>query len=152
MAVKTKAEFITGEDVSKLGSFDRAIDKLEEKLKPNTEYTVYLCDKKKNRSLAANRYYWGVVIKVLEEHTGIDSEDFHEVLKFQFNKKKISILEEEQEIGESTKKMTQDQFEKYIEKIRDWALNELDCYIPLPQEVTGVDFQDLYIEAKEAKI
>lgn len=155
MSIKGKHKFTVGdiETDEGLESFDKALDVLEEKLKSDTEYTLYLCDHKKNRSLAANRYYWGVVIKELQKHTGIDTEDLHEVLKFRFNKKKVDITGDTTEIGASTKGLTSEEFIKYIEKVRMWAMEKLDgLYIPLPQEVSDPAFQDLYIEAMHMKV
>ena len=155
MSIKGKSKF-NYEDHSETGglaAFDKAVEALESKLKEGTEYTLYLCDHKKNRSLAANRYYWGVVIKELQKHTGIDTEDLHEFLKFQFNKKKVDITGDTAEIGASTKNLTTEEFIKYIEKVRIWALEKLDgLYIPLPQEVSDPAFQDLYIEAMHMKV
>lgn len=130
---------------------DRLYDKIEEL--PEGEYMVYLLNQKPNRSLQQNRYYFGVVLRALKEHTGISVDDMHDVLKFRFNPKVISFSGmDEVKIGGSTKEMTTDVFMEYIEKIRQWAIENLECYIPLPQEVTGEDYSDLYIQAIDLKI
>ena len=43
--------------------------------------------------------------------------------------------------------MTQDRFVQYVEQIREWALDTLNIYIPLPQEVIEHDYSDLYVQA-----
>jgi|TARA_R110002050_G_scaffold78396_6_gene167370 hypothetical protein len=146
---KQKFKLIESGDLSPL---DEVLDKLEPKIKEGIDYTLYLLDDKKQRTLNANRYYFGVVLKVISDETGeknvnIAVDDLHEVLKFKFNSKVILIDGEPHEIGESTKKMTQDRFIEYIEQIREWAFEELNCWIPLPTDVEGADFGDLYIQA-----
>lgn len=39
---------------------------------------------KATRSSQANRYYFGVVVKLLAEHCGYDADDMHEALAFKF--------------------------------------------------------------------
>lgn len=142
-------------DKDDMEPFDEALDTIEGKIKENVDYTIYLLDKNKNRTLSANRYYFGVVLKTISEHMGeknlgITIEDLHEVLKGKFNAKVVLIDGEAYEIGETTKKMTQDDFVNYVEQIREWALDNLNCYIPNPQEVIKEDndeFRKLYLEA-----
>tara|TARA_R110002020_G_C15844217_1_gene735468 strand:- start:82 stop:558 length:477 start_codon:yes stop_codon:yes gene_type:complete len=151
MAIKANEKFEM-KDLDDFESFEDALDKIEEKLKPNTKYTLYLLDSEKNRTLSANRYYFGVVLKTIAEHMGesnldIVIEDLHEVLKGRFNSKTVIIDGEAYEIGETTKKMSQNRFVEYIEEIREWSLDSLKCYIPLPQEVVKAEFGDLYIQS-----
>ena len=54
-------------------------------LKPGT-YDIIIRSPKKIRSLEQNRYYWGVIIKILAETWGWDTEELHEALKFKFNR------------------------------------------------------------------
>jgi len=157
MAIKLKKEFKIS-DKARLDVLDKIYDELEAQIKTDVKYKLYLCDEKENRTLAANRYYWGVVLKVLQEYTGIDTEDMHEVLKSKFNPKKVSVgTEDEIEIGASTKGLDTEEFIRYIEKVRIWATEALStptnmCYIPLPQEVIKPEYQDLYIESTHRKI
>jgi len=151
MAIKAKAKFKI-DDLDDLTAFEDALDVLDKKIKVDTEYTIYLLDKKKSRTLNANRYYFGVVLKTICEEVGtrdVDMvvEDLHEAMKGKFNKKVVMIEGEAYEIGETTKKFKQQDFIDYIEKVREWSLETLNCYIPLPQEVVESDFGDLYIEA-----
>jgi hypothetical protein len=149
MAIKLKEKVQI--DPERLELLDRLYDKIEE-LKEG-EYNLYILDQKPNRSLQQNRYYFGVVLRTLSEHTGESVENLHEVLKFKFNPKVISFSGmEETKVGGSTKDMTTEVFMEYIDKIRQWALDMLDFYIPLPQEVTGQDYSDLYIQAVDLKL
>jgi hypothetical protein len=151
--VKGSASFnLASLDEEHMEDFDEAIDKIESKLKPNVDYTIYLMDKNKNRTLSANRYYFGVVLKTISQHMGeknldVTIEDLHEVLKGKFNAKVVLIDGEAYEIGETTKKMTQDDFVNYVERIREWSLENLQCYIPEPQEVIKDDFAESWLNA-----
>ena len=82
--------------------------------------------RKKTRSLPQNSYYWGVIIKLLSEHTGYEAEEMHGVLKwlFVFTKDKSSTTE-----------MSTFDFTVFIEEVRRWALQELELDIPAPNEV-----------------
>src|ERR1039458_7616319 len=40
---------------------------------------------KHKRSNNQNQYYWGVVVKLIAQHTGHDPEQIHELLKQQFS-------------------------------------------------------------------
>lgn len=149
--IKFKSKFKT-DDLDNLDELDGIYDSLEAKLKEGVEYTIYLMDKKKNRTLSANRYYFGVVLKTISDFMGNDNlditiDDLHEALKGKFNSKVVLINGEAYDIGESTKKLSQDDFIKYIEEIREWSLDTLNCYIPTPQEVVETDFSDLYVGA-----
>jgi len=140
-------------DLEDLDLWDDAIDKLEKKIKVGVDYTVYLLDHNNLRTLSANRYYFGVVLKTIADQMGeknlqVTSDDLHEVLKFKFNKKVVLVDGEPIEIGETTKKMSQKRFVEYIDLIRDWSLDTLGCYIPLPTEVVEADFGDLYVGAQ----
>jgi len=73
------------------------------------------------RSSAENKYYFGVVIKMIADETGNIEFDVHSEMKAMFcmDTTRISI----------------EQFEIYCEKIRIWALTFLNLRIPLPREI-----------------
>jgi hypothetical protein len=73
------------------------------------------------RSSAENRYYFGVVIKMIADETGNTDFDIHNEMKAMF------CLD--------TTRLTIESFEIYCEKIRIWALNFLNLKIPLPREI-----------------
>jgi hypothetical protein len=85
------------------------------------------------RSLNQNAYYWGVVLKLLSEHTGYEIEEMHEVLKVLFNQGNFG----EVKFGKSTAKLSTIDFMAYLEQIQRWAAQELGVVIPDPnQEVS----------------
>ena len=96
------------------------------------------------RSDRQNAYYWGVVLALISEHTGQPvkavydgsgrvAAGVHDFLKDKF----LSCYDEfrDLEIVRSTSSLTSAEFEAYLEKIREWANDELGLTIPLPNEV-----------------
>jgi len=88
------------------------------------------------RSQNQNRYYWGVVIKILGDHLGYTRDEMHDALRWQF-------LRVEHDKGPPTVQSTTDlstvRFEDYLAEIRFWAWDEFQVMIPLPNEVTILD-------------
>jgi hypothetical protein len=111
----------------------RAID-------PRWPLTVRVERLKATRSQQANRYYWGVVVHYLSEHTGYGPDEMHDVLKALFIPKAMAILDGNGEVkgevvlGGSTRQLKTEEFMDYIERIRVWAMDHLGVVIPLPNE------------------
>lgn len=95
------------------------------------EIELIIRQKKSQRSLDQNSYYWGVCIAILGDHCGYDPEEMHEALKFKFLRKGKEGLE----TVTSTTDLNTKEFEDYLERIRRWASMELNCFIPQPNEV-----------------
>lgn len=98
---------------------------------------------RQGRSGQQNRYYWGVVIELLSEHTGFDREEMHEVLKHKFLRKTVWIhkkdgVEEQSVITKTTTSLTTKMFEEYLSQIRQWASADLGLFLPEPNEVSHV--------------
>ena len=113
-------------------------DRFEEYLKGLTgkRVEVIVRPPKTSRSARQNRYYWGVVVKMLVEETGHDADEVHEHLKWRFLR-----LEAEPEkrrplvtVG-STMKLSTAEFETFCADVRMWAAQFLSVHIPLPNEV-----------------
>jgi hypothetical protein len=105
------------------------------KLKP-VRYVFEIKQFRKVRSVPQNKYYWGTVLEILSNETGHHKDEIHEILKKKFNPKVIVLKKTGEEflIGGTTTEMETLEFENYLEKVRTWALSELDIYIPLPNE------------------
>ena len=90
------------------------------------------------RSLEQNRYYFGVVLRLLSEHTGYTVDELHEYCKLRFNAKRVSfcdadgVVKDEDRIGQSTTKLNRVTFGEYCEAIRQWAAADLGVVIPDP--------------------
>ena len=125
MTIKAKIvlEDISGQELKRL--FD-AIKELE----PGQRYRVFVLDAKKLRSTSQNRYYWGVVLSALADHTGYDDVQLHELMKKKFNLQTGTIGNKIEDWGGSTTNLNTKDFSDYIEKIRVWANVEMECHIP----------------------
>ena len=92
----------------------------------------------KKRTMSQNKYYFGVVLKIIASETGNDIEDLHEYFKQKYLGNKDIIVEI---MGEkifrpiTTTELDTKLFMEYIEKIRSFASLELNCYIPDANEV-----------------
>ena len=88
---------------------------------------------KSTRSLNQNNYYWGVVLELLSDN-GNTPEEWHEMCRQMFLKAFKAVNGKELEYVRSTTKLSTTEMEVYLENIRRWAAQELNCYIPLPNE------------------
>jgi hypothetical protein len=66
---------------------------------------------------------------------GISDEEAHDFLKAKFNKKTIVVKEKEYEVIRSTTDLSTIEMEDFLEQVRRWAAEDLNCVIPLPGEV-----------------
>jgi hypothetical protein len=101
-------------------------------------YTIEIVRSKRKRSLKQNAYYHGVVVKIISMHTGYTGDEAHQELAKMF----LSYDNAGKKFVRSTTKLTTWEFEQYLDKVRAWAKSEMDCHIPMPNEIT----EDIYIE------
>lgn len=88
---------------------------------------------KKRRSIKQNKYYWGCVIKYLQEEIGeVSGLVVHEYMKAKF----IPWVKFEDDFKLSTADMTKEEIWDYIGLIREWALEFLNLLIPEPEQWT----------------
>lgn len=87
------------------------------------------------RSGNQNRYYWGVCLKLIADHTGHSVDDIHELMKSLFLKQPIWIRGKFIPSVRSSTRLDTLEFEDYLEKVRRWAQEELGVTIPMPGEV-----------------
>lgn len=107
-------------------SFDNYLLSLE-----NMFVDIVIKKRRKDRSNQQNRYMWGVVYKLISETTGHTEDEIHDSMRAMFlmdNLGKFPIMR-------SSTSLTTAEMEEYLEKIRQWAAQELSCIIPLPNEV-----------------
>ena len=91
---------------------------------------VIIRPERKQRSGEQNRYYHGVVVKILAEHCGYTPAEMHDALRVKFLSEQSGELLKVR----STTDLTTKEFEEYAEQIRVWASAELGCFVPLPNE------------------
>jgi hypothetical protein len=106
--------------------------------------TVTIQSFKAMRSAKANAYLWGVVYRLIEEHTGTKAEDIHDAMceKFLPNEQKrvdfYNKLTGESETietdGRRSSKLTGSPFYDFVEDIRQWARDFLQLETPDPDK------------------
>ena len=117
-------------------AFDDQIAQLPEKW----ELELLVKRQRATRSQQANRYYWGVVVQMLSEHTGYTPEEVHDLLKMRFIPKRLAVcngngvIQDEFVLGGSTREMDTEEFGAYVEEICQWAATDLDLIIPDPEQ------------------
>lgn len=114
----------------------------------NKEIVIRIEKKKKKRSNPQNRFYYGVVIPLMQQSlkesgTLMTSNDVHELLKLRFLKETILVNEETGQIVErikSTTELTTSQFMDYISEITLFAAEYFGVEIPAPNENITLNF------------
>jgi len=92
--------------------------------------------RRKRRSTNQNSYYHGVVLKLIADQTGHTPEEVHHWAKSEFLKIQGRLL-----TARSTTKLSTIEMEEYLAKVRSYASEKLDIYIPLPNEISEEDIQ-----------
>ena len=101
---------------------------LYEVLKEQTKPFLIKIDEIRKRSLDYNAYYWGVIIEYIHDETGDDPLQIHDVLSNRF-------LRLTTKIKRSTASLNNREFRIYTTQCRAWALEQLNIFIPLPENV-----------------
>jgi hypothetical protein len=118
----------------------RAFDQQIAQMREGWQLEVAVSRLRAARSVQANRYYWGVVVELISEHTGYTPEEVHDFLKAKFIPKRLAMAKgngeivDEYVLGGSTRRLNTVEFYAYCEVIRQWAIERLDVYIPTPEE------------------
>jgi hypothetical protein len=111
----------------------RQFDRLVAQLPDGWEMELSLTRLRSTRSLEANAYYWGVVLAILADYTGYSADELHDVCRAKFLSKQLAVCNGNGEIvgefvlGGSTRKLTTQEFYDYVERIRVWMRDDLDC-------------------------
>ena len=82
-----------------------------------------------------NKYYWGVVVELLSQELGYETEEVHNLLKSMFLKRRVILKGKEYISIGSTAKLSTSQFTDYIEKIKRFSSLELSIIIPESENV-----------------
>lgn len=129
-------KFLAINEKGKLKIYDRP--KFDEYLQtlPDKVFIVVKSAKEREiRSNEQNRYYWGVVVELISEHTGYTKDEVHEILKALFLSRPIEIGGKEVLISKSTASLNTKEMEEYLEGIRVWAVDKVGLSIPEPERV-----------------
>ena len=99
------------------------------------EVEVEVRKRRSKRSDKQNRYWWGVLVATLAQHTGYTADEMHEALKAKF------IAREDVTLGlmriGSTAKLNTVDFAELVDKVVLWAAEDLGVVIPLPEQDTA---------------
>ncbi|WP_019986485.1 hypothetical protein [Rudanella lutea] len=99
-------------------------------------YRIQIVEERARRSNPQNAYYWGVVLATLATHTGFTDDELHEYFKVKFLacEKTLTHTGEVVRLPGSTATLDTAGFSTYLDQIIDFAIAELDCFIPLPDQ------------------
>lgn len=121
--------------------------KLQE-LKPGN-YTIEIKKSRAVRSLSANRYYHAI-LNIIGIETGHTHAELHEALKLKFNSHVIFFPKGgSQLVGKSTADLDTAEFAGYINRVKQWALDEFGIVIPESSNISHeswVELQNTYDE------
>lgn len=102
----------------------------------NKRVTMTVGKPRTNRSTNQNRYYFGVVVRILSGELGYTPEEMHEALKAHYLADRSAKY---LRVPKRTSDLTATEFEEYLSRIRmDASLMKFSSesiYIPLPNEV-----------------
>lgn len=99
-----------------------------------------------SRSARANRYYWGVVLKMMAAESGHTADELHEVEKMRHLSSVVEVVNpetgevEEMRIPGSTAKLTISEFSDYLERVM--ADGAQMCGIVFPEPSAGEEWRD----------
>ena len=106
-------------------------------MKDGTLLDVEVRRQQKTRSSEENRYYWGVVLKMLSENIGEYTKDeWHGFMNSRFLKQVVNVGGKVNlDYVTSSAIISTKEFEEYLEEIRRWAATTFGLDIPEPNEV-----------------
>lgn len=111
-----------------------AIEKVSDYCKdPDERYILLVQKAKQKRSLAQNRFYWGVLVKMLSDYTGFTPNEMHQVLGDNL----WSYEKDGKKFIKSTTEMNTAEFAANIDAARLFAQDNIGVYIPEPNEITN---------------
>jgi hypothetical protein len=123
-------------------------DQLKEWICGNSDKQIVLSIsiKKNDRSNNQNKYYWKIVVALVQERMNYLGNDFskeetHDFLKKEFNWTETELKEGHWiKVPRSTTKLTTIEFMDYVLKIQQFGADMLDIYIPDPEQQGGLNF------------
>lgn len=105
------------------------------KWQPKYDLEVFVCTVDgKVRSVDYNAYYWGVLLKIISEHTGHTTADLHEYYSMRFLPKFTVVFGELLQGTTGTRNLRHKEFDEYVQMVRIHAEQIGAGYIPLPNE------------------
>ncbi len=102
---------------------------------PDGPYELEIRPFEETRRSRANRYYFGVVLKMMAEEMGQSATDVHEIEKLRHNSKVVTDPSngEEVKIAQSTAKLTIQEFSDYLTAVMVDGAEFLGIVFPEPR-------------------
>ncbi len=124
-----------GEDHRKVGSLLREL--------PPGEYLITIKKNRPVRSLNANKYYH-MIINMIGIETGHTHEQLHDICKKKFNYEIVTLPKSGSEImGMSTSNLDTKEFAAYVNRVKQWAMDEFNIVIPEPKDVDYAKWMEI---------
>ena len=148
MAILLKDIVTIEDDGGKVG-FRHIQARMLESLEPG-DYAVYICNKKKNKTLSQLKYLFGVVLRGIADYVGGDRYSVNDLYRFfekQFAPTKAIELNGVEHITQDLKHCTSKEMGDVIEDIMDWSSRELGVSFPDRKELSEPQNQEEYVKA-----
>lgn len=101
---------------------------------PDGRLDITFAQREDTRSARANRYMWGVVLRMMAAESGVPAEEMHELMKLRHNfTTVIDPNGEEVKVGQSTSKLTVSEFTDYLERVMLDGSEWLGIIFPEPR-------------------
>jgi hypothetical protein len=98
----------------------------------------FFSESRRNRSSQANRYFHGVLLPLIANHTGYTLDETKDLLKSMFLRDEWLVMTKggvrEVSVVKASSKLDTAEFESFMSKIRSWASLELGLIVPMPNE------------------
>lgn len=110
----------------------------------------------RTRTTKQNRYYWGVVVKMIADQTGYTPEEVHEAMKTEYlGRRFVEFGRKEVQLSKSTKDIDTKEMSDYTERVRQFAAEFLQMVIPDPrqaQEAGLIEQAPYIVDAKTGEV
>ena len=120
--------------VYKAGVVHNELNQYIKSLQPG-DYLITIKKNRPIRSMSANKYYH-VILNLIGIHTGHTHEQLHDICKKKFNYEVINLPKSGSEIhGMSTANLDTKEFAAYVNRVKQWAMDEFNIIIPEAKDV-----------------
>ena len=112
--------------INNIGQWTRYLHTLE-----GVDCDIIVRKHKKQRSLPQNAYYFGVVCVELGNHLGYTVDEMHSAIGLEFL---LVSKEGKPDYIRSTTDLDTQEFNEFLEQVKQWSAEFHGCYIPDPNE------------------
>jgi hypothetical protein len=101
---------------------------------PDGVVTITIQPETRGRSVAQNKFYWGVCVTAVSEHTGYSPEEVHEIAKELFLPRHPAGADDREEPRRTTTTLSSTEMTEFIDQFRRWAAETVGVVIDDPKE------------------